>query len=78
MGVAGLLGRRPLCGWSCPSRGPGAARLRSCWGQPPGLYHLELEVADSDEGYATTGLEEALTLAVAVDLVSEHLSAKEA
>lgn len=49
----------------------------SCWGQPPGRLHVELEVGDPDEGYAVTRLEEALTLGAAVDLVSEHLLAKE-
>lgn len=55
---------------------PGQLAYVSCWGQPPARYHVELEVADPDEGYATTRLEEALTLVAAVDLVVEHLSAK--
>ncbi len=68
-----------LCAVGIASPGD-AGRLAyvSCWGQPPGCYHVELEVGDSDEGYAITQQHEALTLTAAVALVIEHLSTTEA
>lgn len=59
-------------------RGSGAPRLRQLLEAAARTLSRGVGVADPDEGYATTRLEEALASAEAVGLVGEHLSVKEA